>query len=179
MSTLFISISRGFSIHFEPLVACNQVGQTVAAKLDLHHSDNFITNRKYILRADGTQYHSQIHATRGVPQGSHCGSLLYLVMSMDITDCITELNNTNLSPYADDTKLSAVVNNKQQMEQMQNAIDNLTDWSTRNRIAINALKTYHVTYKRTNKHMFQSYYYMVENRIRTVDNIKDLGVTFE
>lgn len=139
---------------------------------------NFITNRRYKLKADGTQYQHTIAASSAVPQGSHCGPILYLIMTIDIVQYVRDLN-INESLYADDTKFFAVVNNRQQMDNMQLAIDRLSKWSIDNRIKLNASKTYHITYSKKNCSHPPTHYYMGAERINKVSTMKDLGIVFD
>lgn len=123
------------AVYFDFSKAFDQVDHEILAiklaKLPLPNSlfvttMNFITNRNYILRSDGQEYQHPINATSGVPQGSHCGLLLYLIMSSDVVDCGRGLE-VNLSQYADGTKFFAVpvVGDQQQMEHMQVTVDRL------------------------------------------------------
>lgn len=119
------------ALYFDFSTAFDQVDhETLAvklAKLSLPNllfvtTLNFITNRNYALRADGKLHQYPIDATSGVPQGSHCGPLLYLIMSHDIVDRVRGLD-INLAQYAHDTKFFAVVDHQEQMQRMQEAID--------------------------------------------------------
>lgn len=46
-----------------------------------------ITNRKYYIKIDGVRSNQAVHTHSGVPQGSHCGPLLFAILCADITKC--------------------------------------------------------------------------------------------
>lgn len=107
----------------------------------------FICHRVYTLKMDGQVSAQTFMSTSGVPQDSHCGPLLYLIMCRDMVLCIANTGALILM-YADDTKIYRIVNTVEDMEQLQMAIDNLAEWSQRNKLQLNASKTYHVSYSK-------------------------------
>lgn len=139
---------------------------------------NFITNRSYILKCEGITYNFEFTTKSSVPQGSHCGPLLFLIMCKNIVECIHNLDVKFLQ-YADDTKFFKVVNNEHDMHELQRAVDNLVSSSTKNNFKHNHLKTKHVTYYHKNHNTYLSQYYIGLNRIQKVDQIRDLGVIFD
>lgn len=139
---------------------------------------NFITYRKYILKVEGTVRTNSFTASSGVPQGSHCGPILYVIMCKDCIDH-TMGNNVLILVYADDTKIYKIVNTPIDAQNMQQAINRLSSWSKENRLSLNATKTKHVTYTRRKTLKFTTTYYIDETRIETVDCIRDLGVLFD
>lgn len=86
---------------------------------------NFIMNRTYAIKVDGKAQKEVFTASSSIPQGSHCGPLLYIVMCLDIIDCA---KNTvvNLLQYADDTKFYKKCNHDNDRNSLQIAIDNLS-----------------------------------------------------
>lgn len=68
----------------------------------------FVIGRQYILKADGAETNIKFNTKSSVPQGSHCGPLLFLIMINDVNMCICE-NGTKLLQYADDEKLYQIV----------------------------------------------------------------------
>ena len=82
--------------------------------------------------------------TCGVPQGSVCGPLLFLLYINDIS-CI--MKNCNVSLYADDTVLYVTHGNVENAAiEVQQDLDNLADWCNRNKLTINSKKTKYCVY---------------------------------
>lgn len=80
--------------------------------------------------------------------------------------------------YADDTKIDRAVNNEQDQKELQLVIDKLTKWSSDHRLILNFTKTIHLPFYKS-KLGFQSHYYMDIRPIKTLDEYKDFGVTFD
>lgn len=65
---------------------------------------SFVSNRQYQMKMDGMPRNLYISTSVGVPQGSHCGPLLFILYTMDIVQCLAG-SNVHILTYADDTKL--------------------------------------------------------------------------
>ena len=93
-------------------------------------ANNIISDRKLI--------------TCGVPQGSVCGPLLFLIYINDISNV---LEHCKVSLYADDTVIyieNSNVNNAVAL--LQCDLNNLSGWCTRNKLTINSKKTKYCIY---------------------------------
>lgn len=108
---------------------------------------SFITNSTYVLKVDGISRENVFTATSSVPQGSHCGPLLYLLMCRDIVKCIDN-TGVRMLQYADETKFFKILNNEHDRQSMQKAIENFSKWSATNKLKLNCAKTFHVTFSR-------------------------------
>lgn len=139
---------------------------------------NFITNRTYQLKIDNIIHQHFVRPKSSVPQGSHCGPILYLIFTADITSCVHE-SNVNQLMYADDTKFYTIVDNTDQMSMMETAADNLYKWSINNHLDLNSSKIYHMRISRLNTTHIETYYFIHDKRIQQVTSTEDLGVTFE
>lgn len=117
---------------------------------------NFIINRQYQLKCDNKIHDFKFKINSSVPQGSHCGPLLFTIMTMDIVQCIQN-TSVKLLLYADDTKIYNLVNNDASRLELQNVIDKLTKWSITNKLPLNYEKTYHLTFSK-NKCKYLSYH---------------------
>ena len=82
--------------------------------------------------------------TCGVPQGSVCGPLLFLLY---INDIARSLNKCKVSLYADDTVLYYSSNNLNQARMaVQADLNNLNNWCNENKLTINCKKTKYCVY---------------------------------
>ena len=80
----------------------------------------------------------------GVPQGSVCGPLLFLIY---INDLSAIFDSCKVSLYADDTVIYITHNNVQEALQLvQNDLNRLVEWCTDNKVTINCKKTKYCIY---------------------------------
>ena len=82
--------------------------------------------------------------TCGVPQGSVCGPLLFLIYINDLSKALT---SCKVSLYADDTVIYIAHNNVNEgIGLIQNDLNNLVNWCTENKVTINSKKTKYCIY---------------------------------
>jgi ribonuclease P/MRP protein subunit RPP40 len=74
-----------------------------------------------------------VDVTRGVPQGSVLGSLLFLLYINDMPDDIKNI----CKMYADDTKL---ISHGEKTSKLQNDLDKIMDWTQRWLMKLNICK---------------------------------------
>lgn len=139
---------------------------------------NFIVQRRYIMKIDGEPQKEQFTTFSAVPQGSHCGPLLFIVYTADIKDIVAQLTS-KLLQYADDLRLYKAITNEDDIRDLQQAIDNLTEWSNINRLPLNIEKTFHMSFARKNEKSREHSNYYEMQRIKTVNEVRDLGVIFD
>lgn len=111
------------------------------------------------LKTDGAVHKETFKIQSSVPQGTHCGPLLFVLMCRDIVD---HIQGTGILPllYADDTKFLRIVNNEEEKRTMQTAIDGLEKWSTINRLKLNPAKTKHVRFTKAKEDEFRTSYFI-------------------
>ena len=109
----------------------------------------------------------------GVPQGSILGPLLFVLFINDLVHVLD--SKTNILLYDDDTKIWRKISSIDDQHQLQNDIDELYNWSLRNKIKFhpNKCKVLRVTLKR-NRLDFE--YKMNNISLEKSDYEKDLGV---
>lgn len=192
-STQFLSenLKQGHQIdavYFDLTKAFDQVDHMVLARkmcqLSIPYSlfitiMQLITKRRYIIKANGSPCNSSFIINSSVPQGSHCGPLLFLILCNDVNSCVNNLG-VKILQYADDTKFFKVIRNENDSKQLQEAIDNFSDWIIANKLKINVAKTFHVTYMRkTPPYHIMTQYYIHDERIAKSELVRDLGILFD
>lgn len=89
----------------------------------------FVINRRCTLKINGNILPFTFKTQSAVPQGSHCGPLLFILMAADIAEITQDTAMHKLS-YADDT------------------------WSITNHIKLNPIKTEYMSYTSKKKILF-------------------------
>ena len=127
--------------------------------------------------------HSEsIDVKSGVPQGSILGPILFVLFINDITNGLSK--GTNIAMYADDTKIWREIVYDADHNHLQNDIDTLNDWATKNQMKFHPhkCKVLSVTLQRKQDDHplpFHNFVYTLGNvPLDFVHNEKDLGVTF-
>ena len=111
----------------------------------------------------------------GVPQGTVLGPLLFLIMINDIDENITE---SMISIFADDTRLTKVINQEADLEKFQEDLEKLYNWAETNNMAFNGTKFELLRYGFNEELKTLSNYLTpnAENIIEIKDVLRDLGV---
>ena len=108
-------------------------------RLELPHSIinwiiDFLSNRFQRIKLVEGCYSEWGLVPSGVPQGTKLGPWLFLIMINDL-----DINNASLWKFVDDTTTSEVVN-KGQPSRAQAIADEVSQWSTTNRVQLNSDK---------------------------------------
>lgn len=116
----------------------------------------------------------EFEATSGVPQGSHCGPLLFIFMINDLINCI---QHSELLLFADDFKLFKAIKSYEDRLLLQSDLDNVLKWANDNKFEFNVGKCAIISFY---KFEFFKYSYFIDgNELPRVETIKDLGLFFD
>jgi len=140
---------------------------------------NFLKARKYRVRVN-VSYSGWHNVTRGIPQGSVSGPILFLMYINDLVDSCGSYCNMYI--VADDAKFYRHIEHAEDQEFLQLAINALHQWSEKWLLSLNSSKCHVVSYGRTID--TSTVYTIMDKNQQTVslakiDKIKDIGVYFD
>lgn len=135
---------------------------------------SYLENRTFSVVVNGFHSDSQ-RVTSGVPQGSHLGPILFTMFINDIPNAI-KFSKSFL--YADDLKLSKVIDTVQDSMMLQKDLDELVGWCRHNKMDLNPKKCFFVRYYRK-RNIVSFQYSIAQNNIKELEQIRDLGVLFD
>ena len=130
--------------------------------------ENWLTNRKQRVVLNG-KASSWSTVTSGVPQGSVLGPLLFSIFINDIDEGLV----SNVSKFADDTKIANVCGTKEGYNSIQEDLNKVTRWSEKWQMKFNTdkCKVMHIG-KNNPRHV----YLMNNTALIPVEEEKDLGI---
>ena len=88
----------------------------------------FLTNREQLVLVNGKKSYTK-KVISGVPQGSVCGPLFFLIMIADIDK---DVKHAFLSSFADDTRMSKEVLLSEDTSLLQEDLDTVYKWASSN-----------------------------------------------
>lgn len=134
--------------------------------------ESYLKNRHYnvIFRSSISE---PFVATSGVPQGSHLGPLIFVLITNDV-ECI--IKNSQLSIYADDMKIYRQILVPLDYNLLQDDLDNFSKWCEKNFLMLNVSKCQFITYSRKRISSPPRIYYISDNPVPVVTSLRDLGV---
>ena len=133
---------------------------------------NFLSDRKQSVTVNQKQSRSET-VTSGVPQGSVLGPILFLIMIADID---TEVLKSTVSSFADDTKVSHVVQLREDCDDLQTSLDTIYKWSDTNNLKFNSSKFQALRYGQNKDTKDFVYKTPTGDNIPDEDSVRDLGV---
>jgi hypothetical protein len=93
---------------------------------------SFLTDRKQCVVLDG---HRSVLASiiSGVPQGNVLGSILFILFINDLQGCV---QHSNVSFFADDTRVSKQIASQHDVSLLQEDLNNIISWSRSNNMKL-------------------------------------------
>ena len=132
---------------------------------------SFLSVRTQAIAVDGAKsQHSSVLSS--VPQGSVLGPVLFLIMLGDINK---DVKNSRLSSFADDTRISKVITDHQDAQDLQADLNKVTKGASDNNMAFNENKFELLRYG-NNTHLETSQYLVGNQKIEEKTSVKDLGI---
>lgn len=111
-------------------------------------------------------------ASSGVPQGSHLGPLFFNVFINDVQSCFL---HSKIYLYADDLKVTKMIQNAVDSYLFQEDLDRFSNWCDVNKMKLNVDKCNFVHFSRKKSPYFRLYR-LNGIILRELDVVKDLGV---
>ena len=136
---------------------------------------SFLDDRKQYVRVNN-YISNHINTTSGVPQGSHCGPLLFILFVNDIKLFLND--SCNFLMYADDMKIFKEICDPSDCIILQNYVDRFFQWSKLNGLDLNVNKCTCISFFRINNPV-HFVYCINGNVLKRVVEMKDLGIVFD
>lgn len=100
--------------------------------------ESFLTNRSFRVKINSSLSSSRL-APCGVPQGSVLSPILFCIFSNEISELIPKA--VSCSQYADDLKIFSAFSKKDPKNDIQSAINAISDWADKVHLQLNMEKT--------------------------------------
>ncbi|KAL1446877.1 hypothetical protein WDU94_003620 [Cyamophila willieti] len=172
VDTAYFDLSKAFDVvdHELLIVKLNKFG---LSPLYVNFFQNYLNSRYFRVKV-GNFVSSEKPIPCGVPQGSNLGPLLFVIFFDDIKSVI----RSQIQIFADDLKVSRVINEPEDHVELQKDIDSVTNWCSDNGMHCNIDKTVIISYSR--KHEVHYYNYKINNTLINRKHVhRDLGMLFD
>ena len=170
VDVVYLDYSKAFDVvdHHILLRKLRKVGISGKIGKWIH---NYITKRTQKVTING-KFSREETVGSGVPQGSVLGPILFLIMISDIDNSVFK---SKVSSFADDTKISHIINLRQDCEDLQSTLATIYDWSKANNLKFNEDKFQALRYGSNHETNFD-YKTPSNNIIPNESYVKDLGI---
>ena len=135
---------------------------------------NFLTQRTFSVVVNRTKS-SKAKVESSVPQGTVLAPLLFLILINDIDH---NIDQCDISTFADDAKIAKEIRVPQDRDSLQEGVNKLGDWSDENNMTFNNNKFQMISYSQSGTHTPSVYTYHSKDGVEIEEEteIKDLGV---
>ena len=97
---------------------------------------SFLEDRVQIVAINGNQS-KPVKIISGVPQGTVLGPVLFIIF---LNDLVNAINRSSVSLFADDTRISCQINSSDDCRSLQDDLNSVMDWSTKNNMQLHSQK---------------------------------------
>ena len=146
----------------------------------LEYLSNYLTDRKYSVRI-GNFSSESAPLTRGVPQGSILGPILFCIYTIGLSNMLRNIG-VEFRTFADDTQFYlAITEIDATCERLNLILDNIKTWMAYKQLKLNVNKTeYMIIGKKNDLDALRGSRFIVDNnQLEFVDKVKDLGVLID
>ena len=170
VDALYLDFSRAFdSLNHNLLV--EKIRKYGIPNDSLRWLSSYLSDRSLQVRVNDV-LSTAFTATSGVPQGSHLGTVLFLIYVQDLTVAL----NVNHSMYADDLKLSWEIDGSSDHRILQHCYNQVAHWGNMNNLKLNPTKCQVITFSRRRNHISHHVHHLGDLALPRVTEVKDLGV---
>ena len=127
---------------------------------------------RYRVLANGMMSEEQ-EVVSGVPQGTVLASIFFIIMISDIDE---NLKNSIVRLFADDTRVSAKIRTKEDMDLLQRDLDAVYGWAEKNLMEFNETKFERMSHGKSGDIEEGTYRTRSGEEIKYKKTVKDLGV---
>ena len=134
----------------------------------------FLTSRRQVILANG-EASTPSEVTSGVPQGTVLGPLLFLILINDLGD---DVYRSSISLFADDTRITRVIEKEEDIEDFQSEINKVYDWCKVNNMKFNTTKFEVLKHGKDEelKNDFEYFTPDYEDIVERKEVLRDLGI---
>lgn len=173
VDSIYTDFSKAFDKIDHSILLAKLAGVGVHGNL-LRWFESYVKDRCQAVTLCGFKS-NYINTTSGVPQGSHLGPLLFNIYINDISECF---KFSKFLMYADDLKIFHSVSNITDCYMIQEDLDRLNIYCSKNSLFLNFSKCHYITFSR-NTTLRINTYTLSNNMLTNVNHVKDLGITFD
>ena len=171
LDTVYLDFAKAFDKVNHDILLRKIIKHGIKGKVGMWIKD-FLSNRKYRVMANGMMSDEQ-DVISGVPQGTVLASILFIIMISDIDE---NLKSSMVRLFADDTRMSAKIQTKEDEELLQQDLEAVYAWADENLMEFNENKFEKMTHGKTGEIEEGTYRTGSGKVIESKKIVKDLGV---
>ena len=171
LDTVYLDFAKAFDKVNHDILQRKITNHGIKGKVGMWIKD-FLNNRKYRVLANGIMSDEQ-KVISGVPQGTVLASIFFIIMISDIDE---NLKNSIVRLFADDTRVSAKIKSKEDMELLQSDLEAIYEWADCNLMQFNEEKFERMSHGKKGEIEEGTYRTRSGKEIKAKKTVKDLGV---